>query len=183
MLAEVENAFDVAFWFADTALNENEYLQPQKLQRLLFISQANYSVKFDGGILMPAFFVADEMGPLEPNIYMAFSRGRPEIDARLFLPNDVENFLDEIWKQFGQYSTDQLNKITKGTLAYKEAFKKGHRSEITLDAMRISFSRSQNISKVEQTDNPKILKTQSGRPVTVKTWVPGKKKTLKSGTN
>ena len=34
MPADVSNAFDVAFWFADTALNENEYLQPQKLQRL-----------------------------------------------------------------------------------------------------------------------------------------------------
>ena len=180
MSAEVENAFDVAFWFSDTALNENEYLQPQKLQRLLFISQANYSVAFNGRILMPAFFVADEMGPLEPNIYMAFSKGRPEIDAHLFLPDQVENFLDNIWRQFGKYSTDQLNKITKGTQAYKQAFKNGHRTEITLDAMRTSFSRSQSISKVEQTGVPKIMKTQSGRPVTVKTWVPGKKNISKS---
>ena len=37
MPADVTNAFDIAFWFADTALNENEYLQPQKLQRLLFL--------------------------------------------------------------------------------------------------------------------------------------------------
>ena len=176
MSPEVENAFDIAFWFSDTALNENEYLQPQKLQRLLFIAQANYSVAFNGNVLMPAFFVADENGPLEPNIYMAFSRGRPEIDAHLFLPHEVENFLDDIWRQFGQYSTDQLNKITKGTSAYREAFKKGHRSIITLDAMRNSFSRSQNVSKIEKNEVPKILKTQSGRPVAVKTWVPGKKK-------
>ncbi|GEM_PF-5893832 len=32
MPSDVNNAFDVAFWFADTALNENEYLQQQKLQ-------------------------------------------------------------------------------------------------------------------------------------------------------
>jgi uncharacterized phage-associated protein len=175
MSAKLENAFDVAFWFADTALNENEYLQPQKLQRLLFLAQANYSIAFNGSLLMPAFFVADEMGPLEPNIYMAFSRGRPEIDARLFLPHDVENFLDGIWNQFGQYSTDQLNKITMGSLAYKQAFKKGHRSEITLDAMKNSFSRAKNISRSNQNEMPKILKTQSGRPVSVKAWVPGKK--------
>jgi len=175
MPANVDNAFDVAFWFTDIALNENEYLQPQKLQRLLFIAQANYTVSFNGSRLMPAFFVADEMGPLEPNVYTAFSRGRPDIDARLFLPQEVENFLDKIWRQFGQYSTEKLNKITKGTLAYKQAFKNGHRSEISLDAMRVSFSHAQNTPGVDQAENPKILMTQSGRPVSVKVWVPGKK--------
>ncbi len=40
MPAAVESAFDVAFWFADVALNENEYLQPQKLHRLMFWPRA-----------------------------------------------------------------------------------------------------------------------------------------------
>lgn len=179
MPADVDNAFDVAFWFTDTALNENEYLQPQKLQQLLFIAQANYTVFSDGRRLMPAFFVADEIGPLEPNIYTAFSKGQPDIDARLFLPHEVENFLDKIWQKFGQYSSDQLNKITKGTIAYKQAFKYGHRSEITLDAMRSSFSQPQNTLGLNQAVNPKILMTQTGRPVAVKAWVPGKKNTSK----
>ena len=39
MPAAVKSAFDVAFWFADTALHDNEYMQPQKLQRLLFLSE------------------------------------------------------------------------------------------------------------------------------------------------
>ena len=76
MPADVSNAFDIAFWFADTALNENEYLQPQKLQRLLFIAQSYYCIVQKGRKLMPAVFVADETGPMEPNVYMAFSRGR-----------------------------------------------------------------------------------------------------------
>ena len=96
MPADVNNAFDVAFWFADTALNENEYLQPQKLQRLLFLSQSYYAIIQKGRKLMPAVFVADEIGPMEPNIYMAFSRGRPDIDAELFLPHEVEEFLSGI---------------------------------------------------------------------------------------
>ena len=60
MPADVSNAFDIAFWFADTALNENEYLQPQKLQRLLFIAQSYYCIVQKGRKLMPAVFVADE---------------------------------------------------------------------------------------------------------------------------
>ena len=176
MPADVENAFDVAFWFADTALNENEYLQPQKLQRLLFIAQAYYTVAFNGRTLMPAVFVADEMGPIEPNIFTAFSKGRPDVDAKMFLPHDVENFLDGVWRRFGHHSTDRLDKMVKKTTAYKQAFKIGNRAEISLDAMHLSFARAEQTPGVAQVVKPKMLRTQSGKAVTVKAWVPGTKK-------
>jgi len=179
MPADVDNAFDIAFWFADTALNENEYLQPQKLQRLLFIAQAYYTVAFNGRKLMPAIFIADEMGPIEPNIYVAFSKGRPEVDARLFLPHDVETFLDGIWRRFGHHSTDRLNKMTKETSAYKHAYKRGNRAEIPLDDMLLSFARAEKTPGVAQVIKPKILRTQSGKAVTVKAWVPGAKSAAK----
>ena len=179
MPADVENAFDIAFWFADTALNENQYLQPQKLQRLLFIAQAYYTVAFNGRKLMPAVFVADEMGPIEPNIYLAFSKGRPEIDARLFLPHDVETFLDGIWRRFGHHSAERLNKMIKETSAYKQAYKNAPRTEIPLDAMRLSFARAEKTPGVAQVVKPKILRTQSGKAVTVKAWVPGTKPVAK----
>ena len=179
MPADVENAFDIAFWFADTALNENEYLQPQKLQRLLFIAQAYYTVAFNGRKLMPAVFIADEMGPIEPNIYVAFSKGRPEVDARLFLPHEVETFLDGIWRRFGHHSTERLNKMVKETSAYKQAYKRAPRAEIPLDDMRLSFARAEKTPGVAQVVKPKILRTQTGKPVTVKAWVPGSKPAAK----
>jgi len=175
MPSDVENAFDIAFWFADTALNENEYLQPQKLQRLLFIAQAYYTVAFSGRKLMPAIFVADEMGPIEPNIYIAFSKGRPEVDARLFLPHDVETFLEGIWRRFGHHSTDRLNRMTKETTAYKQAYKRGHRAEIPLDMMNMSFMRGETAPQVQQVLKPKVMRTQHGKQVIVKAWNPGDK--------
>ncbi|NQU62128.1 MAG: hypothetical protein HQ512_13440 [Rhodospirillales bacterium] len=179
MPAEIENAFDIAFWFADTALNENEYLQPQKLQRLMFIAQAYYTVAFNGRKLMPAVFVADELGPIEPNIHMAFSKGRPDVDARMFLHHDVENFLDGIWGRFGHHSIDRLDRMVKETTAYKQAFKRGNRAEISLEDMRLSFARAEKTPGVGQVVKPKVLMTQSGRPVTVKAWVPGTKPAAK----
>ncbi len=101
MPAAVESAFDVAFWFADMALNENEYLQPQKLHRLMFLAQAYYAVANSGRRLMPAVFVAEEFGPIEPTIYKAFSKGRPDVDVDLIMPEDVESFLRGIWRRFG----------------------------------------------------------------------------------
>jgi len=176
MPAAVKTAFDVAFYFADMALKDNEYLQPQKLQRLLFISQAYYSVAFNGHKLMPAVFIADEMGPIEPNIYTAFSKGRPDVDADLFLPQEVQSFLDNIWRRFGHYSAERLTKMTKETTAYKHAIMRGYRAEIPLDAMRVSFVRAEQTPSVDRIVKPKVMRTQSGRAVTVKAWVPGAKK-------
>jgi len=174
MPADVNNAFDVAFFFADVALDQNEYLQPQKLQRLLFLAQAYYGVAFKRK-LMPAVFVADEMGPTEPNVHMAFSRGRPELDVELFLSHDTQDFLDRIWRRFGHMSVEQLTTMSKETSAYKKAIKRGPRAEMSWDEIRLSFARAENTPGVDLVVKPKIMRTQSGRPVQVKTWVPGQK--------
>lgn len=175
MAAEVDSAFDIAFWFVDTAEATSEYLQPQKLQRLLFLSQAYFAAAFEGRALMPAMFVADEFGPLEPNLYTAFSRGKPDVDVELFLPTEVENFLSSIWRRFGHHSADYLTRMTKDTAAYKQAFALGKRNEITLDAMRLSFVRAADTPGVEQVIKPKVLRTPDGRPVSVKAWDPSAK--------
>ena len=99
MPADLNNAFDVSIFFDDMALKEGSYLPPQKLHRLLFLSQAYYAVAYNRK-LMPAIFIADELGPVEPNVYLAFSRGRPDIDADLFLPFEVQKFLESIWQRF-----------------------------------------------------------------------------------
>ncbi len=171
----VDSSFDVAFWFVDMALNENEYIQPQKLHRLLFISQAYYAVANEGASLMPAVFVADEMGPIEPTIYSAFAKGRPKVDVNMFLPENVDRFLESIWSRFGRQTAEQLMSVTKNTVAYRQAIKRGRRAHISLDSMRNSFTKSQkghlNMAK------PQIMRTQSGDAVTVRAWSPKKKLT------
>lgn len=175
MPSDVNSAFDIALWYSDMALNENVVMQPQKLQRLLFISQAFYSVAYPRRRLMPAMFVADELGPIEPNIFMSFSKGRPDVDVELFLPDDVETFLRSIWGRFSAYDMDRLNEITNETLAYKQALNRGVRSEITLDAMRLSFERNETTHDVRSVIKPKVMRSQSGRPVIVKAWNPADK--------
>ena len=41
MPAAVDSVFDVAFWFTDQALNENEYLQPLKLLVLFWFGESD----------------------------------------------------------------------------------------------------------------------------------------------
>ncbi len=173
MPTAVNSTFDIVLWFNDTALDQNEYLQPQKLHRLLFLSQAYFSVAYGGRKLMPAFFVADEMGPIEPNIYKAYAKAIPNIEPDLFLPDEVESFITSIWRRFGNQSADRLTRICKDTVAYKQALRRGHRAQISHDAMQLSFVRADQAPAIDQVVKPKIMRTQSGQPVAVKAWVPG----------
>jgi uncharacterized phage-associated protein len=172
MRSAVDSIFDVAFWLADTALNSNEYLQPQKLQRMLFLCQSYYAVVHNGRKLMPATFVADEMGPIEPNIYQAFSKGRPNMEVSLFLDPDIEGFLESIWSRFGNYSTERLTEMTMETLAFKQAIRHGQRSEISLESMMHSFIRANETPSIDQVVKPKIMRSQTGKPVAVQAWNP-----------
>lgn len=179
MTFAVKSTFDVAFWFADQALNENEYLQPQKLQRLLYLSQAFYAIAYGGKKLMPAVFVADDLGPVEPTIYQAFTRGRPDVEVELFLSPDVELFLSSIWRRFGHLKTEQLAKVTNKNTAYSLALRKGPRTEILLESMVSAFKaeaeqKNPSVSKAFG-DGQRVLRTQHGAPVKVKSWLPGAK--------
>jgi len=181
MTFAVNSTFDVAIWFADQALNENEYLQPQKMHRLLYLAQAFYAIAYDGRKLMPAVFVADEQGPIEPTVYHAFSRGRPDVDVELFLPTDVEMFLSSIWRRFGHLKPNQLARLTTSNTAYSIALRKGNRTEILLDAMITAFKvetekKDPSVSKhFRDADGHRVMRTQSGAPVKVKSWLPGTK--------
>jgi uncharacterized phage-associated protein len=173
MPADLNNAFDVSVFFDDMALKGEAYLQPQKLHRLLFLSQAYYAVAFDRK-LMPAIFIADELGPVEPNVYLAFSKGRPDIDIDLFLPFEAQSFLENIWQRFGTFSVERLSKITNQTPAYKNARERGDRAEIPWIEMKNSFKKPEQAPSVDQLIKPKIMRTQSGRAVHVKSWTPRK---------
>ncbi len=173
MPAAAKSTFDIAIWFTDTALDQNEYLQPQKLHRLLFLSQAYFAVAYGGRKLMPAFFVADEMGPVEPNIYKAYAKGTPDIEPELFLADEVEAFISSIWRRFGNYSADRLTRMCKETQAYTQAIRRGSGAEISHDAMQLSFIRADQAPAIDQVVKPKVMRSQSGRPVAVKAWVPG----------
>ena len=172
IICVVESTFDVALWFLDTAIEEKETLQPQKLHRLLYLAQGYYVVAFDGRKLMPAVFIAEEAGPLEPNIYRAFARGRPDLEPNFFLPEGVDSFLSNIWDRFGHHTSDYLTKICIESMAFKQALKRGVRTEIPLKAMLLSFARAENTPAVTQIVKPKVMRSQSGRPVTVKSWIP-----------
>jgi len=175
MPAAVDSVFEVAFWFNDRALNDNEYLQPTKLQYLLFLAQAYYAVAYEGKRLVPAIFVADEVGPIEPSIYAAYTRGRPNLVIECRFDDDVASFVDSIWRRFGHHSTEYLAKLCRRNPAYKAALKRGRRAEIPIADIRKSFMvavKTAEAPALDQVVKPKVMRTATGRAVPVQAWKP-----------
>jgi len=172
MPAATDSVFDIAFWFSDRALNDNEYLQPVKLQYLLYLSQSYFAVAYNGKKLVPAIFIAEETGPVEPSVHRAWTRGRPTFDGNPVLSDDVHSFVDSIWRRFGHHSAEHFSKLCRRTPAYQVALKRGHRAEIMLEHMMEDFTRAHDTPDVGQVVKPKVVRSHKGRAVAVKSWDP-----------
>jgi uncharacterized phage-associated protein len=180
-----DSSFDVAFWMLDRALDDNEYLQPQKLHRLLYLAQAYFAVAARGRKLMPATFIAAPQGPLEPTLYRAFENGRPNVDTSK-VPDDARQLLDSVWRKFGAHSAEHLTKLTKNHAPYRDAIAaNGPGEEITLKSMMEFYGRkgaADRNSDAETKDNgppsltevlrPRVMRSHKGRPVNVHQWMP-----------
>lgn len=168
----VETTFDVAEWFLDTALNEREYLQPVKLQALMFLAQGFYAAANAGKRLIPAIFVATQNGPVEPNTYKLYAAGRPVL-TKSPLPRDVAVFLDRIWRRFGAYSAGYLTKMLSNHPPVAEAAVNGDRSEISLKSMAAFYADAlSGENTADAMNRPRLMRTQTGRTVCVKKWIP-----------
>lgn len=172
----VKSCLDVVIWFTDRALNDREYIQPQKLHRLMFLAQAYYSVAYPGRKLMPATFVTDSFGPIEPTVFHAFAYGKPPMLDGNPLKDPVVAFLDGIWRRFGQYSADTLTKKLVEHPAVSEAMAKGLNEEIPLDAM-VKFYAGEAATRTGMPGatemlRPRLLRSADGKAVAVKSWTP-----------
>ncbi|MEQ8736672.1 MAG: hypothetical protein RIC29_17250 [Rhodospirillaceae bacterium] len=183
----VESCFDVAFWLLDRALDDGEYLQPQKMHRLMFLAQAYYASAKNGAKLMPAVFVVGAEGPVEPTVFRAMERGRPMIDTGP-IEEDVLHILDSVWRQFGAKSTERLNTALNTHPPVVKAKDNGVGTEIGFDDL-VEFymtALSDNLGRrdgkgagspadaptVDQVLRPKLMRSHTGKPVSVNQWSP-----------
>lgn len=180
----VDSIFDGANWFMDKALNEGEYLQPQKLHRLMFLAQAYYAAAFGGRRLLPGVFLADAMGPIEPNVYRVFQNDRPWL-GQTEINDQVAQLLESIWRKFGSHSADYLTKMVRRHPPYAEAFAQAPRSVITEEAMAAFYGRKDKSDmggvdgapagappSIENVIRPRIMRSHKGNPVSVMPWMP-----------
>lgn len=167
-------SLDVAVWFLDRARADDSYLQPRKLQCLLFLAQAHFAAAYGGRPLMPSFFVVDEGGPMDPNLYRVLEGGRPEF-AQTPLGEEIIVFLEAVWRRYRDSDALRLDQIIARRGAHEEAVRRRDRSEVSLGAMRRMFGGDRQ----KRAAGPKIARTFTGREVTVTRWSPARKITAR----
>ena len=159
----VESTVDVAVWFLDRARLDDDYLQAQKLQRLMYIAFGLYGAKFYQRKLMPATFVAHELGPVEPNIFRLFEAGRPKLDEAK-LPAEIVDFLEGIWRRFKAHPIERLTQIVTQQTVYQEAMKKGEWEELAfMDIVAAFQKKCEPAEPVRTVDGKRVQK-----------WMPAK---------
>lgn len=168
----VDSALDVALWFADRARREDMYLPPQKLHRLLYLAQGTYAASYAGRKLMPAVFLAYEVGPMEPNVYRVFDGKRPDLETRPIRP-EIDNFLLRVWRKYSHHSPEFLNESVQSHTPYRMALRKGLGQEISFKGMAIYFRdmlRDGGKPKRAAAGPAGTVKTKDGR--VLRKWVP-----------
>lgn len=178
MRPAVPTSFDIAIWFLDRARAEDNYLQPRKLQCLLFLAQAHFAVAHEGQPLMPSYFVVDDSGPLDPNVYRTMLTGRPDYEQNP-LPPEVVKFLNAVWKRYRNADALRLDQLIARQGADEDAVFNRDQSEVTLAAMCRMFARERRGNKKNSPAVPALAKTASGRQVTITRWFPTRKKTAR----
>lgn len=178
----VESCFEVACWFLDRAGDDGEYLQPQKMHRLLYLAQAYFGVLQSGAKLMPATFIALDEGPVEPTIFRAFARGRPAVDLKP-IDDVARHILDSIWRQFGAHSAEHLNKLIRRHPPFADAYAAEPGAEILFESM-VDFYGTQGLTRRQSNMvaddaptagkvlRPKVMRNATGKPVNVNRWTP-----------
>ncbi len=135
----VRSTFDVVLWLLARGASAGMRLPAQKLQRLLYLAQAHFAAANEGRKLMPATFLATELGPLEPTVYHVFDGQPPKLKASA-VKTEVVLFLDGLWSRYGQQSADDLLDLVKRDLAYRECLAEGERNvEIEIAAMADAY--------------------------------------------
>lgn len=171
----INSAFDAANWFLKKSESEGFYLEPEKLQHLIFLAQMHYSLPNDGNYLFPSLFICDHSGFVEPTLQKALSFGRPLMEIPEF-SEPINNFLDLIWQKYSPLSIKALADFIKKTSGYTKHYQSGRRNIVDVSNIAFEFKdnlRNESFNQSKGNAPKKILISQNG-PVVVSQWSPRK---------
>jgi uncharacterized phage-associated protein len=121
------NIMDVAKYFLSKVNEEEEVLITHlKLQKLTYYAQAWY-LALEGKPLFKGKFQAWAHGPVNPELFQEYrSFGYhpipyPEDFDPDNYPEEIKEFLDQIWEAYGRYDAKYLERLTHKEKPWKEA--------------------------------------------------------------
>ena len=128
------STLDIASWFHARSESAGETMSQRRIHYLLYLTQAHYAAEHRGRKIMPATFLATQVGPVEPNIHQLLEGGRFAIEAN-DPPRAVEDYLIEIWTRFGKKTVRQLENLVERDGAWRGVLRKGALLEIPIELL------------------------------------------------
>ena len=125
----VRSTLDVVFWVLKCGDSVGRGLSARKVQCFLYLAQAHFAGQNDGRKLMPATFIATQIGPIEPTVYNIFEEGCPRILTALPGPR-IETFLHDVWRRYEELGEEALHNIACEHESYRVGLAQGRNSEI-----------------------------------------------------
>lgn len=138
--------FDVADYFLSLAdEDEGDYITNLKLQKLLYYAQGLHLACYDAP-LFDEHIEAWAHGPVIPQVYSKYRDleygpiPRPQdLDFDKF-NEETREFLDEVYRIFGQYSAWKLREMTHEEQPWHEAYRRGTNTIVSHESLKDYFS-------------------------------------------
>jgi uncharacterized phage-associated protein len=137
MRPAIRSTFDVVGWLEQYASVAEIELHPDRIMKLLYLSQAVFAAENDAAKLMPATFLATDVGPIEPDLFLSLQY--VNVTDKVEPSEAVENVLRSIWDAYGSLGDDDLSLILDSDVAIQAAKKRGRNSEILVPEMAKAY--------------------------------------------
>ncbi|WP_169569277.1 hypothetical protein [Sneathiella limimaris] len=134
MRPAIRSTFDVVSWLQSQAEQTEIDLSPSVLMKLLYLSQAVFAAENKKAKLIPATFLATDVGPIEPDLFIALEQGIA-VDGAVDPSPAVEEVLGGVWESYSGMTDEMLSDILNNDVAIKTARQKGRNSEILIEDM------------------------------------------------
>jgi len=148
--------YDIADYFLSLANDDSgDLISNLKLQKLVYYAQGLHLACYDN----PLFDEAIEAwahGPVVPELYHKY-REHGADSIPILCPTDIDfnkfddetkEFLNEVYKTFGQYSAWKLRELTHEEPPWKDAYQRGANQTISHESLKEYF-----LQFVEETDD------------------------------
>ena len=121
------SAIQVAQYLLALAHSKGDQISNLKLQKLLYYLQG-FSLVVNNKPLFPEPIEAWTHGPVVASVYHKYSKyGNNHIPAkegdRDILDKDVQEFIDEVYSEYGRYSAWKLRQMTHMEPPWKDAYR------------------------------------------------------------
>jgi len=133
MRPAIRSTFDIVAWFKSRATADETVLMPSALIKMLYLSQAIYAAENEGVKMMPATFLATDVGPIEPDLFLSLDY--VTIDDPVAPADNVEDVLLAVWDLLMKEEEEGLDRLINDDSALKAAKERARNSEVLVDEM------------------------------------------------